>query len=92
VIVAAVACWWQVPLLVELIYFWGLAGTLQAVITPDLAVGFPHPMFFEYVVGHLGIVLAAVFLVVGLRLTPSTRRAGTGVRDYGGLHGVRRLR
>jgi uncharacterized membrane protein YwaF len=70
VIVAAAACWWRVPLLVELTYFWGLAGTLQAVITPDLAVGFPHLMFFEYLVGHLGIVLAAVFLVVGLRLPP----------------------
>ena len=70
VIVAAAACWWQVPLLVELTYFWGLAGTLQAVITPDLAVGFPHLMFFEFVVGHLGIVLAAVFLVVGLRIVP----------------------
>ena len=70
VIVAASACWWRVPLLVELTYFWGLAGTLQAVITPDLQVGFPHLMFFEYLVGHLGIVLAAVFLVVGRRLTP----------------------
>jgi len=70
VLVAASACWWRVPLLVELTYFWGLAGTLQAVITPDLQVGFPHLMFFEYLVGHLGIVLAAVFLVVGRRLTP----------------------
>lgn len=70
VIVAAVACWWRLALLVELTYFWGLAGTLQAVITPDLDVGFPHLLFFEFVVGHLGIVLAAVFLVVGLRLSP----------------------
>ena len=70
VIVAAVACWWRLALLVELTYFWGLAGTLQAVITPDLNVGFPHLLFFEFLVGHLGIVLAAVFLVVGLRLAP----------------------
>jgi hypothetical integral membrane protein (TIGR02206 family) len=70
VLVAAAACWWQIPLLVELTYFWGLAATLQAVITPDLNVGFPHLVFFEYLVGHLGIVMAAVFLVVGLRLTP----------------------
>ena len=70
VLVAAVACWWQVPLLVELTYFWGLAGTLQAVITPDLATPFPHLQFFEYVGGHVGIVLAALFLVVGLRIVP----------------------
>jgi len=70
VLVAALACWWQAPLLVELTYFWGLAGTLQGVITPDLGSGFPHLVFFEYVVGHLGILVAALFLVVGLHLVP----------------------
>ncbi len=69
-LVAAAACFWQVPILVELTYFWGLAGTLQAVITPDLNAGFPHLVFFQYLVGHLGIVLAALFLVIGLRLKP----------------------
>lgn len=70
-VVAAVACWrpqWQ--LAVELTYFWGLAGTLQAVSTPDLSAGFPHLTFFEFVVGHLGIVIAALFLVIGLRCVP----------------------
>jgi hypothetical integral membrane protein (TIGR02206 family) len=70
-IVAAIACWWPGPNLpVELTYFWGLAGTLQAVATPDLSAGFPQLEFFEFVVGHLGIVIAALFLVVGLRLRP----------------------
>lgn len=68
--VAAAACWWRVPLLVELTWFWGLAGTLQAVVTPDLGEEFPHLVFFQYVVGHLGIVVAALFLVAGLQITP----------------------
>ncbi len=71
VLVAAAACWWRRPLLlVELTYFWGLAGTLQAVITPDLNVGFPHLVFFQYLVGHVGIVVAALFLVVGMGIAP----------------------
>ncbi len=70
VVVAAAACLSRQRLLVELTYFWGLAGTLQAVLTPDLNVGFPHLVFFEYVVGHIGIVIAALYLVVGLGLTP----------------------
>jgi len=70
VIVAAVACWWRVPLLVELTYFWGLAGTIQAVVTPDLSVPFPRLVFFQYVFGHVGIVMAALFLVVGMGLHP----------------------
>jgi hypothetical integral membrane protein (TIGR02206 family) len=70
VLIAAAACWWRRPLLVELTYFWGLAGTLQAVITPDLNAGFPHLVFFQYLAGHLGIVLAALYLVVGLQIAP----------------------
>jgi hypothetical integral membrane protein (TIGR02206 family) len=79
-VVAAAACWWpQQPLLIELTWFWGLAGTLQAVATPDLSVGFPHLEFFEYVVGHLGIVIAALYLVVGLGFRP---RAGSVRRVF----------
>lgn len=70
VVIAAVSCWWRVVALVEITYFWGLAGTIQGVLTPDLNVGFPHLVFFEYVTGHLGIVSAALFLVVGMRIVP----------------------
>ncbi len=70
VVVAAVSCWWRIVALVELTYFWGLAGTIQGVLTPDLNVGFPHLVFFEYLAGHLGIVMAALFLVVGMGIVP----------------------
>ena len=79
-LVAAVACWWpQWLLAVELTYFWGLAGTLQAVVTPDLSAGFPQLEFFEFVVGHLAVVIAALYLVVGLRLRP---RPGSVMRVF----------
>lgn len=70
-VLAAISCWhprWRLG--VELTYFWGLAGTLQAVATPDLPVSFPDLVFFEFVVAHLAIVIAAAYLVVGLRLRP----------------------
>lgn len=69
-LVAAAACITRAHQLVELTYYWGMAGTLQAIVTPDLSAGFPHVVFFEYLVAHLGIVLAALFLVVGMGLTP----------------------
>ena len=69
-LVAAAACWWPTLILVELTYFWGLAGTLQAVATPDVQTPFPHLAFFEYLVGHLAIVMAALYLVVGLHHAP----------------------
>ena len=68
--VAAVACWTQLPLLVELTWFWALAGTLQAIITPDQYTPFPHLSFDNYVVEHLGIVVAALYLVIGPRIYP----------------------
>ena len=76
VLVAAVACWWPVPLLVELTWFWGLAGTLQGLLTPDLDVGFPHLVFVEYVTGHAGVVVAALFLVVGMHRWPRPGAVG----------------
>jgi hypothetical integral membrane protein (TIGR02206 family) len=79
VVVAAMACWWRAPLLVELTYFWGIAGTLQGVLTPDVSTGFPHLVFGEYVVGHLAIVTAALFLVVGMQIVP---RPGAVIRVF----------
>src|SRR5712664_143252 len=52
--------------LIEITYFWGLAGTLQALLTPDLAQHFPSLLFFQYYVAHGGIVAAALLLVAGL--------------------------
>ncbi|HML00609.1 MAG TPA: TIGR02206 family membrane protein [Acidimicrobiales bacterium] len=74
-LVAAAACFWPAPLLLELTWFWGMAGTLQAVATPDLDEGFPHLVFFQYTVGHLAIVVVALYLVVGLGRRPRRRSA-----------------
>jgi len=70
VLIAAVACWWQIPVLVELTFFWEFAGTQQGLVTPDLSVGSPHLVFWQYVGGHLGIVFAALSLVGGMRIFP----------------------
>src|SRR5258708_4381334 len=70
IFVAATALVLRKQLLIEVTYFWGLAGTLQALITPDLLQRFPNPLFFQYYVAHGGIVAAALFLVAGLRPWP----------------------
>ena len=70
IFIAAAALILRKQLLVEVTYFWGLAGTIQAVITPDLPQHFPSFPFFQYYVAHGGIVAAALFLVVGLGRWP----------------------
>lgn len=80
VFVAAAACWWRTPLLVEVTYFWALAGVVQALITPDLPHTLSHLLVFQYTFGHLAVVAVAVYLVVGLKLYP---RRFAIVRVYG---------
>jgi len=52
------------PTLSMLTYFWGLAATLQALLTPALTVGFPEWPFFTFFVHHFAIVTTAVYLPV----------------------------
>jgi hypothetical integral membrane protein (TIGR02206 family) len=78
-VVSAVALWWRRPLFVELTYFWGLAGTANGLITPDISDHFPSFTFLQYFIAHGTIVAAALFLVVGLRITP---RRGAVVRVF----------
>jgi hypothetical integral membrane protein (TIGR02206 family) len=64
----------------ELAYFWGLAGTLQAVLTPDLALDWPDPLFIGFFVSHGGILLAVAVATFGYGLRPTW---GSLVRAFG---------
>ncbi|WP_290698864.1 hypothetical protein [Lacinutrix sp.] len=37
--------------------FWIIAGTSQAVITPDISIGFPSFDYFRYWIAHLGLLI-----------------------------------
>lgn len=68
--VAAAALLWRQLVLVEVAYFWGLGGTLQALLTPDLKDHFPSFPYLQFYVTHDLVILAALFLVIGLALQP----------------------
>jgi len=46
----------------ELTYYWGLAATLQALITPAILYNIPHLTYFTFFVHHFAIVGAACFI------------------------------
>jgi hypothetical integral membrane protein (TIGR02206 family) len=56
----------------EVAYFWGIGGTLQAIITPNLRVGFPDLRFISFFVAHSGIIIGVIFLMLiyGFRPRP----------------------
>jgi hypothetical integral membrane protein (TIGR02206 family) len=63
----------------EIFYFWALAGTLFAMITPDLERGFPSRQFLSFFAFHGAVVTAALFMTWGLKMRP---RAGAHWRAF----------
>jgi hypothetical integral membrane protein (TIGR02206 family) len=70
-LVAAAALWWRRRLLVEVLYFWVLAGGVQALLTPSIGDHFPGFVWWQYYAAHGGVLAAAIVLVVGLRIHPA---------------------
>ena len=54
----------------ELGYFWGLGGTLQGVITPDLPSGFPDLQFLLFMLDHAGLIAVILYLTWGSGMRP----------------------
>ena len=63
-VVIIVALWSGNRRWLEIAYFWGIGGTLQALITPNLAFGFPDLRFISFFVAHSGIIIGIVFLML----------------------------
>ncbi|MFC0560008.1 YwaF family protein [Halalkalibacter alkalisediminis] len=47
----------------EVVYFFGMAGALQALITPDLFYTFPHFRFLHFFIAHIAIILSILYMV-----------------------------
>ena len=54
----------------ELAYFWVIAGTTQALLTPEISDVFPSRGYLHYFVMHGGVWAAVCGLTLGLRLRP----------------------
>jgi hypothetical integral membrane protein (TIGR02206 family) len=54
----------------EIVYFWGLGGTTQALVTPELFQGFPSAEFIFFFAGHGLVVIGVVNAVWRSHRTP----------------------
>jgi hypothetical integral membrane protein (TIGR02206 family) len=54
----------------EVAYFWGIGGTLQAILTPALKFAFPDIRFLTFFVAHSGIVVAIAFVMIMKKYRP----------------------
>ena len=55
------------------LYFWVLAGTLQAIVTPDIVKGFPSYEYVRYWILHLGLVMSIIYALVIFRFRISVQ-------------------
>ena len=69
-VVVIVAMWTGSQRWFEVAYFWGVGGTLQAVLTPNLRSGFPDWRFISFFTSHCGIIVSVVFLMLTRRYRP----------------------
>jgi len=59
-------------LIYEFAYLLGIAGALQALLTPDVGIyGFPHFRFFQSLTSHGAIITAALFMTLAEGYRPT---------------------
>ncbi len=57
----------------DVVYFWGLAGTSMALVTPDLAAPFPSLLSIKFFFSHGMVVASLLFLIWCDALRPAPR-------------------
>lgn len=70
VLVAPLALLTKRQLLLELLCFWGIGGSLQALVTPELFSGFPALVCVAFFGGHALTLTSALYAVVVLGMRP----------------------
>ncbi|GGG89154.1 YwaF family protein [Paenibacillus radicis (ex Gao et al. 2016)] len=67
----------------DVVFFLGILGALQALLTPNLDYSFPHFRYFHFYIAHIGIIAACLFWAAVERYRPSFKSAA---RAYVWLH------
>lgn len=70
VYLTAYVLWTRNQICYEIAFFLGIAGTFQAIITPELTDGFPAYNFVRYFLTHGGIVTGILFATWGMKMKP----------------------
>ncbi|NEZ43505.1 TIGR02206 family membrane protein [Paenibacillus alvei] len=60
----------------QIVYFTGIAGALQALLTPALDYPFPHFRFIQFFLAHIAIILAVLYMVWVEHAKPTWKSIG----------------
>ena len=56
-----------------ILYYWVLAGTSQAILTPDIARGFPSYEYLRYWILHCGLIASIIYALILFKFEPSIK-------------------
>lgn len=73
--IVSASLWWRWRPGFDVAYFWGLAGTAQALFTPAIASDLPWYRLFGFFFIHAGIVAGVFHLLLTGRLRPTWPRS-----------------
>lgn len=60
----------------EIAYFWGVGGGTMAILTPDLAYGFPDPQYLMHNLTHVLIYAGVIYGLTVFRFRPTWHSFG----------------
>ncbi|WP_028593391.1 TIGR02206 family membrane protein [Paenibacillus assamensis] len=60
----------------SIVYFTGIGGALQALLTPALGFPFPHFRFLQFFLAHIVIILAVLYMVWVEKYRPTWKSVG----------------
>lgn len=55
----------------EVAYFWAVGGSVPAMLTPDLIVGFPHFTFIKFFFAHGIIMMGVIYATIVFEFRPT---------------------
>ena len=70
-IAGGVALWTRRQFWCEVVYFFGIAGTLQGLLTPALIYEFPDARFFHFFAMHGGVPVTSLYVVTAMKHRPA---------------------
>lgn len=57
----------------ELLYYWGMGGATQAILTPDIgSYTWPHFVFYQFFISHGVILLTCLYMIIVEKFRPSS--------------------
>ncbi len=84
-LLSIIMLWSRSRFLYEILFFAGIGGALQAILTPNLAYGFPHFRFFQFFIAHAAIILASLYMTWIEQHRPTWKSIGKTMLFLNGL-------